>query len=373
MPKYAHYITEQFMEFIKSSDGEAYAHLSSLNDPLYLDFMVIPHFSAKSGLLADESNINSALRYLRDIGETDRYNELKKFIELFKEIMERCMWVFKSVSGISEAIQLKTAEPYYVDSKLSFTCWESVDWRMQSLLTMYRSIAYDLNDRFVEILPINLRRFQMSIYISDVKVYVNDSEGHNQRDFGKTIDHLDIDIKSTNHRMFHFGDCEFAFDAGTSHLAELSSIDMTEVEITFDLHYKTFSESSKFRTVFGDYEISGGAKNIPVGNTPNTADEDASTIDKIKTELGNKQKAFQSNLSESYKKFKSDTTDTLNGAPSVFKTELEGRAGDAVNRAITTATLRNVYTDSDLDFFRNLDTFSVKRTLDSLGNSLKDN
>jgi hypothetical protein len=82
MPKYAHYITEQFMEFIKSSDGEAYAHLSDLNDPLYLDFMVIPHFSAKSGLLADESNINSALRYLRDVGETDRYNELKKFIEL---------------------------------------------------------------------------------------------------------------------------------------------------------------------------------------------------------------------------------------------------------------------------------------------------
>lgn len=377
---YSNYIVDQFMTQLTSGES-SFQSLLDLNDPLFLDFMIIPHFGATHGLLADETHTNSALRFLRDVGEVNRYNELKEFIELFKAIMKDCMYIFQSISGISEAFQNMAAEPYVADKILSFKCWESVDWRMQALLTMYRSIAYDFTDRKVEILPRNLRHFQMSIYINDLRIFINDSDGVNHRDFGLTTDHLDIDIESTNHRMLHFGSCEFSHNAGTSHLGDLDSTTQQMTEIEFDLKYHNFHESSKFKTIFGDYSIKSSAKNIPIHANRGLDDSDAQDV---KEKLGNKSGKFQSELSNAYDKanetFSTITGNTFEGSlidvneitqqirnlPNTLEDELRGAIRREANSLITSHTLRNVFEDSDLDFFRNLDNFSINKITDNI-------
>lgn len=362
MARIGNFIADQFMTQLASSEFDANAFVNELNDPTYLEFIVIPHFNVHHGLFADEKYVNSALAYLKRVGELDRYEMLKTFIDEFQTIMNESMWMFKSISGLDAAMNRKMSEPLLVDSKLSFTAYETVDWRMQALLQLWKSICYDTNDRFVEILPENLRTFYMSIYLRDIRVLANDSNGKNARDFGRTIDHLDIELTACNHRMLHFGHCELAIsNASSSHLSELSTSEYSPAEITFDIEYRTFNESSKFRTVLGDVEISSSIKNV---ETSEAAKE--SRAKQFKNKISARVSAQAQAVTSAFKEFvdpakraqqlASLTENTANQAVN----QVVGRVTGAVNQKFL---LGNVYELdlADAMFFAQLDANALSR------------
>lgn len=369
MARYADFVVDAFMK-LESSDNNDFASFSELNDPTYLEFLVIPHFESQSGLLASEDHKNSALAYLKRIGETERYKLLKQFIKQYDAMNQKCMWQYKSISGIDEAMNHQMNAPLYdKDSKLTFEMYETIDWRMQSLMSLYKSIAFDTTHRFCEILPANLRRFWMTIYVRDIRILFNDPEGKNLRDFGRTIDHLDVELTSCNHKMFHFGHCEFDITSGTKQYSSLSSVDITEAEFEIIIKYRTFSESSVFRTILGDVEVSSIARNIPKSWLQNQVDIANTGIDKIGEKSGiNLDYAFQP-FENQAKSVDKTLSDLQGGADSTYSQRLQKNVGDAtemalgnvanaaINRAKTALTpprnLGNVYSDSD--FFKNLD------------------
>lgn len=128
--------------------------LSTYNDPLFFAFQPIFHFTAASGLLATEDKINSARAHLKRIGEMERYELLNAFIDPLGRFCDEAPWMFKSVSGLEE-INMLVAEPRFINKKITIELYEAVDFRANSLIDLYRAVAFDY-DRFVEVLPDNL-------------------------------------------------------------------------------------------------------------------------------------------------------------------------------------------------------------------------
>lgn len=144
--------------------GELRAYNAPYVDPLVTNFKLLFNFDSKHGLLADEKYINSALNYLKRIGEKERYFLLKRFLELLKDFNKNYDFLILSVEGIDTIINIKPNEAFKEDDKIVLYMRETVDMRIQTILTLYRRIWYD-DKRSVEVLPINLRQFDLSILI----------------------------------------------------------------------------------------------------------------------------------------------------------------------------------------------------------------
>lgn len=151
--------------------SEIFAYNAKYSDPLNLSFKCLFEYSKPYGLFADEIYTDSALAYLKRIGDDARYQLLKNWIKTWKEFIRYYDWLFLTVEGL-EAVQ--NANPWdnfkEEEAKLTFTIREPLDMSFQALLTMYRHIWYD-DVRGVEILPANLRRFDMYVIVYPIGIY----------------------------------------------------------------------------------------------------------------------------------------------------------------------------------------------------------
>lgn len=140
-------------------------------DPVTLNFKWMIDWKKSYGLFADESNINSALAYLDRIGEKERYEMLKIFISKFQEFIRDYDFLILNCEGLAEIVNRKPYEfPKEDEDKVSFIVRETVDLRIQALLTLYRQIWFD-DIRCVEVLPANLRRFDCYILVYSAGYY----------------------------------------------------------------------------------------------------------------------------------------------------------------------------------------------------------
>lgn len=145
--------------------GEMRQATASNADPLQLYFKLLINFDKPSGLFADEENINSALAYLKRIGELGRYELLKNWIVTFKQLLADYDFLFLECEGLDEIQNHKPMDQYIEEeSKLTFSIRETNDMLVQSLLTTYRHIWFD-DERMVEVLPTNLRKFDASVLL----------------------------------------------------------------------------------------------------------------------------------------------------------------------------------------------------------------
>ena len=112
---------------------------------------------------------NSAYNYLMRNGELKRAQLLRNFITLLSDISSTTPWYFKEVSGLDEAVSKKTFfESPKIDEtrkQITITCLsDSIDTRIGTMLDMYRSACYSWQTKR-EIVPANLRKFDMGIYV----------------------------------------------------------------------------------------------------------------------------------------------------------------------------------------------------------------
>ena len=108
---------------------------------------------------------NTAWAYLMNNYELERANCLREFITLLSQISTESPWYFQEISGVDEAL---TREKFTISEerrKISIKCLnDPVDRRIERLLSLYRSIVWS-HARKCEVLPANLRKFDMGLFI----------------------------------------------------------------------------------------------------------------------------------------------------------------------------------------------------------------
>lgn len=188
-----------------SSDFDAF---KDLQDPTFMSFkldffpdngnsMTEDAYSA-GGLLRQRSDPgsntpgnyelnDSAEEYLSNIGAPAHEAYLHAFKKLLLDIQEKAPWYFQSITGLGELYKIdKTNNFRAAEKELTIECLESIDLRMTLLADLYRNSAFDLK-YFREILPVNLRTFNMRVHVLEMRTFnttfgkIADSYAKNRR------------------------------------------------------------------------------------------------------------------------------------------------------------------------------------------------
>lgn len=100
------------------------------------------------------------------------------FISGMKKMTTEYPYIINGVTGLDKAYEnhYGVKDPYLGsgDNKIVLSCWESLDLRVSSMFNRYFNAVYDRQYRR-ERVPVNLRRFNCSIYVHDVRHFVNNS------------------------------------------------------------------------------------------------------------------------------------------------------------------------------------------------------
>lgn len=193
--KYADSVTRSFQQYSSPEWRNAYANavpgkFVDYQDPTYLGFYLkfyglgpdgtgerpigdtgnfVPLDEYPGGLFYHEDHPDSAIRYLKNIGEYTRAQMLREFVMGIKKLSEEMPWYFVKVSGLEAVWQIKKGDSFRgKDLKLSFELLESIDLKITYLLDLYRKAAFDtVYMRWM--LPPNLRTFEMDLVITEIR------------------------------------------------------------------------------------------------------------------------------------------------------------------------------------------------------------
>ena len=191
---------------------------------------------------------NSAWAYLMLNDEKQRAEHLEQFVNLLSNINSESPWYFYSIEGLNEALERKPASDGKFEfgdtKKLTIKCLpDAFDNRITTLLDLYRDITWSWNMKR-EILPANLRKFDMAIYIFEAPVakwHEKDVIGKTRRDITKaSTDNNYI----TSYKMLEFHNCEFDYNSIKSGWSTLSNEKGVTPEYSIDIKYDDCYEIS---------------------------------------------------------------------------------------------------------------------------------
>ena len=299
------------------------------------------------GLLNSNEDVpGTAAEYLKNIGDTNRLQYLKSFSEMLQRINRESPWYFQKVTGLGDAWKRDFTKPL-TKGKITIECLESVDFRLTTMIDLYRKACFDWVNR-KEVVPKNLREFDMDIYIVETrrfKWWQNDFMGDMNEKFNtlkdaaadfkadpaasaKTLANAafvgsvedDQEFERINHIMFKFRDCEISLESGAKALDSATNVDPSQVSQEIIIDY-SYVEESNLNTLYGgdgtgievsDYLV--GALNIAAFDYTPSGGEETAIGDIIKATLNNlKDKAISSIGSAAIGKAKSVINSALLG------------------------------------------------------------
>lgn len=211
-------------------------------DPTYLSFaLMFDWFDPESSPLLSEP----AETFLAKLAETDsfykeRLEDLQAFKDALYTINMELPWYWQSLKGLERLQQYDPLRNYWGgdDAKLEIETLESLNLPIAGLMHLYRRAIFD-ERKWGYILPVNLRKFRMWVYVTEVRtIQVNaDTKvgGVNKntalKDFPSNIKptadvtNKNKDIMGTDGRpyfMIGLDYCEFDMMTGSNIFADLS-------------------------------------------------------------------------------------------------------------------------------------------------------
>lgn len=230
---------------------------------------------------------NTALNYLYNNREYTRFRYLSEFIKLLSDINIHCPWYFQSITGLDTALERpelggKEFKLEEERKKITIKCLpDALDNRIGKMLDLYRSAAFS-QMLHKEVIPANLRKFDMGIFIFSPFIRELDIEepirtrknkkgvsyrkiaGYGAPKKSMMFDGL-IDVDSTdniskyiNSKFIELRNCEFDLNSSKTPFGELNNIEGTqheyEIGISFDTCYERRYDST-FNDVIGDYVL----------------------------------------------------------------------------------------------------------------------
>jgi hypothetical protein len=176
-----------------------------------------------------------------------RLKALDDFILTLRKINREMPWYWQSLGGVDALQKYDPLKPYRGgdESKLTIGTLESLDLTIAGLMYLYRTAVFD-EKKWSYVLPTNLRKFRIWIYVTEVRPIKNLSKisaslgfdkdalkgaisGGGQK-IGDVFDpsfgvfNANADISGSDSRPFFFfelGSCEWDMTTGTAQFADL--------------------------------------------------------------------------------------------------------------------------------------------------------
>ena len=206
---------------------------SPFGEPGYFYFKIFFKFNTQFGLLGgvlnNEDEVmgghNTAMKYLQYLyGEdkngngsgyfksllpNERARALSKFVKSLSYINCNAPWFFKSVKGLDKAGNPIIGE-FSKEKSIEIECnADAIDMRLATLLDLYRFVCYDDYSN-KEIIPENLRKFDMSILIFNTPIKTL----HTAIRYGTYYPYKQVAAHNQNYehlmsfKLFEFNGCE---------------------------------------------------------------------------------------------------------------------------------------------------------------------
>lgn len=141
-------------------------------DPTYLSFALMFDWfdSESSPLLSEPAESFLAELANGDSFYADRLADLRAFKDALYTINLELPWYWQSLKGLERLQQYDTLSNYWGgdDAKLEIETLESLNLPIAGLMHMYRRACFD-ERKWGYILPANLRKFRMWVYVTEVR------------------------------------------------------------------------------------------------------------------------------------------------------------------------------------------------------------
>ena len=128
------------------------------------------------------------------------------FIFGMRKMTTEYPYIIQGITGLDKAYETHygVKDPYMGsgDNKIVLTCWESLDLRVTTMFNRYFNAVYDRQYRR-ERVPVNLRRFNCSVYVHDVRNFVTNNT--NGKYVNRMLELTDMYYSAIE---FKFYDCE---------------------------------------------------------------------------------------------------------------------------------------------------------------------
>ena len=221
---------------------------------------------------------NSAINYLVLNNEWERADHLRSFINLLSNISTYSPWYFQTITGVDEALNRKE----FVEANFSIgdetkgitiECLpDAFDSRIGTLMDLYRAACFSYH-LHKEIVPANLRKFNMYLYIfstgirgihSKTEVSQNIGEKSNYISDASFDQHLLPKKGSkfngnqyiTSSKLIEFHECEFSYNSAATGYNTINDADGFEQKYTIGISYKYAMEqryNEVLQRVIGDF------------------------------------------------------------------------------------------------------------------------
>lgn len=205
--------------------------------------LLAPTWSEISG--DDYHNYNSAWSYLKMNNEEERADKLRKFVELLSNISTNSPWYFQSIEGLDvartrsqpQSNELKIDENR---QKITIKCLnDSYDNRIGTLLDLYRDVVWShIMKR--EIIPANLRKFDMGIYIFSSPI----SNIHNPQGLSPASVNSSSSNYITSYKYIELHNCEIDYNSGLQALPTLDNTEGVTPTHNIDIYFDDVYEES---------------------------------------------------------------------------------------------------------------------------------
>ena len=215
---------------------------SLLNEPAWFYFKIFFKFDTQYGLFGgiinDDikgndagdlkemgfgSTVNSAIKYLNINSKNKRHVSLNlysktvalyKFVKTLSYISCNAPWFFNAVHDVNNALTVDTDNLSKQKSIVIDCLEESVDMKLMTMMDLYKMVVYDDNFQ-VEVLPENLRKFDMDIVVFQAPLRYLHTSAIDLRQ--RTSKYKRLNGTSFDERMsfkiFTFKNCEFDYQS----------------------------------------------------------------------------------------------------------------------------------------------------------------
>lgn len=255
---------------------------------------------------------NTAYNYLLLNGETQRAQYLQDFVYLLSNISADTPWFFQSIEGVDSALERKlfdSDEVKLTNDKQNITIkclGDAYDTRIATLLDLYRAACFSYQ-RKKEIVPRNLRKFNMYILIFGAPIYGYSGRankrisGYDEKtgepiyseSFAKIKIPQGIDnAYIPNVKLIEFKNCEFSYSSAKSGYGSMSNEAPFSQQFNIDIYYDDVYEyryNEFLQTVVTDFlKIDNGSDGIDGDNkaSVNMLDKEIGQLSDVTKEQG---------------------------------------------------------------------------------------
>lgn len=349
------YVSSSIHEFRKAglykrgsfSDSVGLAY----QDPTYLSFTFMFEIENTNPLNQDSSPLFSGeaenfLARLRNAGSDirkyeERLQALKDFKTALIKINKEMPWYWQSLTGLERLQQYDPLNPYWggTDAKLTIGCLESINLAITGLMSFYRKAVFD-EEKWVYLLPANLRKFSMYVYVCEIRsidmaTYTGETKDPNASLLGEDAVNKDITLGNTPELLFKLSFCEFDIASGHKSIADLKADAPEEATQEIVINYERLQQVDgqylqgiirKSPDKIIDKDFNGSIPDVTNKQTRN----DATVLDKFGRQF------TKAGITDTFNKAKQQATDSLKLLGEAKKNEILGAIGGAINDRIPT-------------------------------------